>query len=290
MKAFSIIISLVLSLCIVEKCAGQPTSSPDPSVVRVPSNASNLATLNQPNSTSVVTSNVDLPSVTNGANAGKNADESLVRWKKTSPVWSAFWGAFCAAFLGLIAGAIKFWYKRNHLTRKLNIRADSPHGNHFRCEVFNSGLWTVRNAAIYITLRIKKEDTCKPPDGHDAIIRPDHFVSLEGGQLCWSTRLSGAMYPTNADIYAKERKGFSPCAFTAPKDMLMIPCEEGWPRLPNDPLKMRVFLQPKPYTGYLKVVSEDTDAKCYELTINPTDMANPIQIKPIACKECKLRV
>jgi hypothetical protein len=170
----------------------------------------------------------------------------------------------------------------------LEVYADRTHGNHFRCVVFNGGRWTIKNVALYITLHITENDTRTPPPGHDAIIRPDHFVPLEEGQLCWSTRSPGTMYPTKIDIYAEERQGFSPFAFTNPKDMLMMPSEEGWPRFPNDPLKMRVFLQPKTYDGYLKIVSEDANAKCYKITIDPADTVNPIQLKTIDCNECKM--
>ena len=53
---------------------------------------------------------------------------------------------------------------------------------------------------------------------------------------------------------------------------------------------MRVFLKRGTYTGVLKIVSEDTDARFFEITINPEDNSSPIKIRPISKRDCKLRV
>ena len=258
---------------------GVQSHTSNPSSFPLSSGTSNFVIAGVPNTNS--------PSISNSINARANSEPACENRKYGSPVRGAFWGAFFAALLALTAGAIKFWFKRSLLTCRLKVFADLPHGNHFRCGVFNGGSLPVRNAAIYISLDCIKDDTCKPPDGHDAIIRPDHFVPLKEGQLCWSTRSSAAMYPTKTDIYAKECQGFSPFAFTNPKDMLMVPSEEGWPRFKDEPLKMRIFLKPKPYKGYLKIVSEDTNAKCYKITINPADTGNPIQLQRVKNACCK---
>lgn len=294
MKVLSFAIGLAVSLVAGGSCVGQAAPPSNAPIVSIQASAPNLPTFPSSSGTSnfvtVAASNTSSPSITNSVTAHAGVDRAFENWKMWRPLWSAFWGAFFAALFSLAAGAFISWRKRRHLTRNLKVYSDLPHGNHFRCRVFNGGRWTVRNAAIYITLDCTKDDTCKPPgDVHKAIIRPDHFVPLEEGQLCWSARSPDAMYPTKTDIYAKECQGFSPCAFTDPKDMLIISSEEGWPRFANDPHKARVFLRPKPYTGYLKIVSEDTDAKCYEITIDPANTTSPIQLRIISNKECKMR-
>jgi hypothetical protein len=145
----------------------------------------------------------------------------------------------------------------------------------------------VKNAIIYITLPFNTKDTVLPPPGHNAFIRPDNFVPLEGDQLCWSVR-APIVNPMKVDIYAKERQPFSPCAFI--NDKIVIPSEEGWPCPSSTAPNMRVFLKRGRYTSVLKVVSEDADARFFEITIDPDDNSSPIQIRPISKGECKLRV
>jgi len=297
MKAISISIGLVAFLCALEKCAGQPTPLSNAAVVAVQSKSSNAVTsLPFPSPTDLIpigTSNGNSPNFPSSAAAAINADPSSER-QKSSPLWSAFLGAFFGVIGGLALRAIGFWVRRWHLTKCLEVYPDPAHGGHFRCRVYNGGGSTVKNAIIYITLPFEVKDTASPPPGHNAFIRPDNFVPLEGDQLCWSVR-APVVNPIKVDIYAKERQPFSPCALTQHGDQIIIPSEEGWPRpkesnpssftSPN----MRVFLKRGTYTGILKVVSEDTDARFFEITINPDDNPSKIRIKPISKRDCKLR-
>jgi hypothetical protein len=265
-------------------------------VVFATSEVCTTATAALSNYITVVVANTNLP-ITTTASSITNATtgQSSVykqNWNNLGlkffiPVWSAFFGALFGVIGGLALRVIAFWLKRRHLTKRLNVEPDIPHGRQFRCRVRNGGYWTVKNAIIYITLSFDQNDTCEPPPGHNAIIRPDNFVPLKEDQLCWSVRAPD-VNPIKVDIYAKEPQPFSPGALTNPGDMLMIPSEEGWPRFKDDPLKMRVFLRRKQYSGYLMIVSEDTNARFFRLDINPDDNSAPIQLKLSSEKECKL--
>jgi len=196
-------------------------------------------------------------------------------------LWAAF-GALVSTFV-----SYEFFpcWRRKRLTKRLNVTGDSTQGNQTRARVYNGGFWTIKNAIIYLRLPLSKDDVLDPPPGHKAHIRPDHFVPIDEEQLCWSVR-APTVNPIKVDIYAKERQPFSPCALTDPCDKIIIPSEEGWPQPVNQCSTqlttpyMRVFLRPKPYTGYLKVVSEDTDATFFRIEIIHDGQTVKVNIQP----------
>ena len=193
---------------------------------------------------------------------------------------SAFFGAFFGVVGGLVLRATVFWYRRWDLTRKLQLYSDPTHGRQLRCRVYNGGRWTIRSAVIYVALKFSDKETEEPPPGHSAFIKPDNFVPLEWDQLCWSVR-APVVNPLKVDIYAKEPQPFSPCGLTDDEKLVKIPSEEGWPHPKNEKPTMRVFLRRKDYYGFLKVVSDDTDARYFKITINFDNNVSSIDITAI---------
>jgi hypothetical protein len=193
-------------------------------------------------------------------------------------VYGAFWGAAAGGVISMVLFFLQPLILRLILTKQINVFPEEIHGSHKRCRVSNGGYWTVSQAMIYIALDYNlEEDILAPPDGREvAFINPGHRIPLRGDQLCWSVR-SPTINPMKVDIFAKERQPFSPCDIRA--NCIMIPSEEGW-EFPNDgsPRKARVFLRRKRYTGFLKIVSADTDACFFRITIDPDKDQNSIEI------------
>ncbi|MGH7989561.1 MAG: hypothetical protein ACREDS_05110 [Limisphaerales bacterium] len=279
MKAYCwIIICLAVCLTANTGCAAIATAPSNSIAVEIAKTNSFITT---------TTSNIAHSSTNQNSASNK---EYSIGLKLFTPIWSTFLGTIFGLIVGLTLREIILWLKRKSLTRNLKIEIEPIHGRQFRCRIANGGSSTIKNAVIYIALKIEKDDTQTPPQDHDAIIRPDHFVPLEGDPLCWSVRAPD-INPMKVDIYAKERQPFSPCALTGDDKMLMIPTEEGWPRFRDDKLKMRVFLRRKSYSGNLKVVSENTNARFFKITIDASENASAsIQIMPISEKECELKI
>jgi hypothetical protein len=204
--------------------------------------------------------------------------------------WALVWASIGAFVSTMISYELFPYWRRKRLTKRLTVSGDQTHGNQARGRVCNGGFWTIKNAIIYLRLPLCKDDVLDPPPGHKAHIRPDHIVPIDEEQLCWSVR-APTINPVKIDIYAKERQPFSPCALTDPRDKIIIPSEEGWPQ-PVDKYHdtlttphMRVFLRPKNYTGVLKVVSEETDARYFRIEMINDTQKFEINIQPTSIAE-----
>lgn len=123
-----------------------------------------------------------------------------------------------------------------------------------------------------------------PPTGQDAFIKPGQFVPVESQQLCWSVR-SPAVNPMRVDIFAKERQPLSPCAID--NDLITLPSEEGWTFPSDRPRIARVFLRRRRYSGVLKIISADTDARFFGLEINPENSRDPLTIRRLSKRKAK---
>jgi hypothetical protein len=203
-----------------------------------------------------------------------------------SKIYEACWGAAAGGGASLVLYFLQPIIMRWSLTRQISVYPEEIHGSHKRCRVCNRGYWTVAQAMIYIALDYDLEnDIITPPKGEDAFVNPNHRIPLRGDQLCWSVR-SPTVNPMKVDIFAKERQPFSPCDIRG--DCVMIPSEEGW-EFPKDgsPRKARVFLRRRrqPYTGFLKIVSADTDACFFRISIDPDKEPRPIEIAPICAMD-----
>jgi hypothetical protein len=248
---------------------------------------SNSVAVNATNANSLATPTTNDATHTVVADTRKSDGEKIsIEVKSESAVRGAFWGAFFGLLGGLCLASVIPVIKRWYLTKNLHVNHDLAHGGQFRCRVFNRGYFTIKNAVIYIFLPFNKNQTSLPPPGHNAFIRPDNFVTLIWDQLCWSVRVP-IVNPLKVDIYAKEEQPFSPCALTQPGDLIIIPSEEGWPHPNNLHPNLRVFLNRGIYSGFLKVVSEDTNAKFFEITINPENNLTPIQIEPSSARRVR---
>jgi hypothetical protein len=80
-----------------------------------------------------------------------------------------------------------------------------------------------------------------------------------------------SLNPSGVDIFAGQHQSLSPCAIH--RDYIEIPSEEGWGKC------ARVFLKRRVYTGFVTVVSADTDAFSFDIDIRPDDTANPLVVR-----------
>ncbi len=166
--------------------------------------------------------------------------------------------------------------RRWNLTRKIRVYAEPRIGNHSRLRVVNGGYWTLGNSICYISIDATADDVLPPPPGEDAFVKPGEFAPLEEMQLCWSVRFP-TINPMKVDIYANEHQPLSPCAFR--DNFVEIPSEHGW----SNPRIARVYLRRKSYTAILKIVSADSNARRFRLTIDPENKAMPVTIAAMCC-------
>lgn len=186
----------------------------------------------------------------------------------------ALLGALAGGLMGLITSLLTNVFlprlRRWNLTRKLSITCDPPHNGYARFRVVNGGYWTVTDAMLYLDLDIRQEDALPPPMDTRVHLAPGRFVPLTEGQLCWSVRTPTAN-PMKVAILAKERQAFSLCQIR--DDGILIPTEEGWP-----PAHARVLLRRQPYSGRLKLVSADTNARTFSVHIDPENLLQPCTV------------
>lgn len=183
-------------------------------------------------------------------------------------IWGALAGGFVSLVVHLLLNIVLPRMRRWNLTQRLSVSFDPPHGDSVRFRVANGGFWTVRDAMLYLALDIKSEDVLPPPSGSDAHIKPNNFVPLSGDQLCWSVRIP-TINPMKVDILAKERQPFTICRIG--EEHITIPSEEGWP--PDH--YAQSFVRKRRYTGTLKIVSQDTDARYFHVSIDPDSRSIP---------------
>jgi hypothetical protein len=195
-------------------------------------------------------------------------------------IWGAIAGGFASFIVNLVFNIAMPRIRRWNLTRKMCVYPEETHGLHSRLRVFNGGYWTLGNSICYISIDATAEDVLPPPQGENAFVKPNESVPLKEEQLCWAVWYP-TVNPMKVDIYAKERQPLSPCLFGP--NYIMIPSEDGWLNCKDRPRIARVFLRKKRYTAVLKVVSEDTDARCFQLTIDPENVAMPLKISNMKC-------
>ena len=178
-------------------------------------------------------------------------------------------GGFASLLVTIFANVWLPTIRRRRLTSQMAIRTDPPHYGHARHRLINGGFWTISDALLYLQLEFVEADTLQPPEGINVYIRPGGFVPLSQEQLCWSVFPN----PMKVSVFAKEEQPFSLCRIR--QDGILIPSEQGWP-----PQISRVFLRRRVYNGRLKVVSADTDARWFRVTIDPDNADNPCTITP----------
>lgn len=186
----------------------------------------------------------------------------------TDVSWAAIWGgAIAGGAISIIINALSPIYKKFHISKNISLKSLPVDAELSRCRVVNNSWFTIKNAKIYIWLKFEKDDILQK---EKAFIRPDNPIPLEGDQLCWQTRVP-IINPDKVDIYIQSHQDFGPCRIF--EDYIVIPSEEGWEK------EKRVCLKKKVYSGFLKVVSEDTWAIYCRLTIDPRRKQSPLTIK-----------
>jgi hypothetical protein len=202
-------------------------------------------------------------------------------------LWLAAWGAAAGGVMSLLVNLFLQlflpWLQRSKATRALKIETDPPSGPHARLRVSNGGYWTVKGALVYMALDFSPNDVILPPQGRGAFITPDCFVRMEDEQLPWSVR-SPVPNPIKVDVFAKERQPICPCIIEA--NQIVIPSEE----LGREGGKARVFLRRQQYCGRLKLVSADTDARYFSLTIKPDDALQPLHVSRMSRRGIRERL
>ena len=189
-------------------------------------------------------------------------------------IWLLVLGAVVAGLVSLLVNLVVQVLlprlRRRNLTRKLSVIAEPPHDGNARFRVVNGGYWTIADAMLYLQLDFEEADTLPPTPDLRVWIAPGRFVPMSGDQLCWSVSPN----PMKVDILAKERQQFSP--FKILPGGILIPAERGWP-----PEIARVLLKRRVYTGQLRFVSADTDARIFRVRINPDSQHSPCTITPM---------
>lgn len=203
-------------------------------------------------------------------------------------VEASIWGAVAG---GIIAMSIEVWYpiiKRWRLTRSLRIELAQEQPPFLRITVRNGGYWTLHNATAYLTLGVGLDDILSPPSGLNAYIKPGFATELVDQCLCWSVRINGHN-PSRIDIFAKECQAINLCYVGRQHDivnegMLALPSEEGWFG-PNHEFKtLRAFLRTGRYVGRLRITSEDSDGRDFDVVIDPTNSRERLRCTPTSDK------
>jgi hypothetical protein len=196
----------------------------------------------------------------------------------TVALWAALVAAVASLLINLLVAVILPRLRRRNLTRKIRITRDQPHDGNARFSVKNGGFWTVADAMLYLYLEIHEQDVLHQ-QGIQTHIAPGRFVPFRdsGEQLCWSVTPN----PMKVDILAKENQPFSPCHID--HNYILIPSESGWGGpVPHGfpPSVARVILARRVYVGRLTLVSADTDARRFNVRIDPESIAAPCVITP----------
>jgi hypothetical protein len=184
-------------------------------------------------------------------------------------VLAAVIGGAVSLLVNLVTQVLLPRLRRWNLTRKVSIITDPPHDGNARFRIVNGGYWTIGDAILYLQLDFEEADTLPPTPDLQVHIAPGRFAPLSGDQLCWSVSPN----PMKVNILAKERQPFSPCKILP--GGILIPAEGGWP-----PAVVRVLLRHRVYTGRLRLVSADTDARNFRVRIDPNSHDTPCTITP----------
>jgi hypothetical protein len=198
---------------------------------------------------------------------GKKGDAQTSKGKLWMLLAAGAIGGLVSLLVNIFTNVYLPTIRRRRLTKQIAIGTDPPHDGHARHRAINGGFWTINEAILYLQLDFVEADTLQPPQGINVYIRPGSFVPLSQEQLCWSVFPN----PMKVSVLAKEEQPFSPCKIR--QDGILIPSERGWPSG-----IARVFLRRQPYTGRLKIVSADTDARWFQVRIDPDNTDNPCTI------------
>lgn len=196
-------------------------------------------------------------------------------------LYLALWGALAGGLVSLLVNTVFAIMvprsRRRRLTKSIRIEADPPHNGYVRFRVHNTGFWTINDVTLYLSIYASQDDVLEPEDWHRAHITKSRYVPLNGDQLCWSVR-SPRPSPMRVPIFSGEAQPFALCLIGP--DEITIPSEEGWGRA-AEKTTARAFLRRQRYAGTLRVVSSDTLARLFKVTIDPDNPGCPATIEDL---------
>jgi hypothetical protein len=194
-------------------------------------------------------------------------------------IWGAAFGATASLIVNYVFASLAPRITRCNLTRHLKVHAQPNLARIALCRVHYGGYWTIGQAIAYLRLEFANEDVLQPPEGQNAFIKPGR-IARDYGQLCWSVR-APTENPIKVDIFAKESQHLGLCEIQ--QQHIMVPSEEGWEDSEGKHPHARVFLVRKKYCGVLKIVSADTNAKCFRVEIDPERIDQAVIICRMRC-------
>ena len=198
---------------------------------------------------------------------------------------SVITGAIAGAFMSLY---VNIWHNRwqiRYLTRNISILLREKTGSGASIGIINNSIFPIRATWAYITIEHEIDDILKPPGSNEAFIVPKgHEVIVKEDRLCWAVKTSQGNPPV-VDIYPGEQQILSIANIEA--DWIEIPSEMGRSSEQSEKernrlhqrehMKSRVFLKRKKYSARVKIVSMNTRARCFDITIDPEDEKYPLK-------------
>lgn len=178
-------------------------------------------------------------------------------------------GAISGALAGLIVNVFMTKWRFLMLYWKLDFKPDKRIGPYGRGKVINDYIYPICGAYVYITIRHDYEDVIEPPSNFKAYIRSERLNYLTEDRLCWALA-SPVDNPTAIDILPGEQQPLLIMKIDHDGRWIEIASEKGFSTRREGDIS-RVFLKPKKYTGYIKIVSMDTKAKIFNIQIDPNE-------------------
>jgi len=193
----------------------------------------------------------------------------------------------------------------SELTQNLTLKVVSQEGQGVVVRICNPTDHPIHGAVATITMAYQSDDVMVPVD-FSTWIDQGSCVPLVEDRLCWSTRVDGSN-PQSCNILAGEEASLSLFRFCTKltrsaasesefrqkpasvqqgyfrvSELLVVASEEGFGRIdwPQSTKRARVALLRKPYRLWLKVVSEDTTSKVWELSFIDKPLA-PFEIRRV---------
>ena len=156
----------------------------------------------------------------------------------------------------------------------LRFEPEPKSGTHASARIYNDYIFPLHSAFAYITIDHQSSDILVPPPGMSAFVNKDWPRIVKEDRLCWSFATKSNPNPACVDIYSKERQALAIVNVNA--DWIEFPSEDGWSTLTNGVKISRVFLARKKYDARIKIVSEDSKAKTFDIVIDPDNLNSPI--------------
>jgi hypothetical protein len=170
--------------------------------------------------------------------------------------------AACGALAGFAVNISAERYRLWQLNRNMNLEVQPRVGSRVTARIYNGYIFPLSCVYAYITVNHEQSDVLEPPPPAKAYVRPNHLCQVIEDRLCWSVEKN----PASVDIYAKERQALDVANIDPHREWVEIPSESGWGSVGQT---SRVFLKFKKYRATIKIVSKDTEAKEFQVLIDP---------------------